>query len=109
MDSYRFQKGICLRLFVGEADMWHGKPLYQHIIEQASQHGVRGATVVRGIEGYGPEHYLSTERMVDIADNLPLLIEMVDSAERIEALLPTLDQLMQRGMITMTPVSIITG
>jgi PII-like signaling protein len=65
--------------------------------------------VRRGSEGFGPEHHLSTERLVDISDNLPLIVEMVDSTERIQALLPELDQLMQRGMITMTPIAIIAG
>src|SRR5260370_42648383 len=106
MHPYRTQKGKCLRLFIGEAEEWQGKSLYQVIIERAWQHGIRGATVFRGTEGFGPEHHLSTERLVDISENLPLIVEMVDSAERIEALLPELDQLMQRGMITVTPVAI---
>jgi PII-like signaling protein len=107
MHPYHSQAGTCLRLFVGEAEEWQGQPLYQTIVERAWQHGIRGATVLRGTEGFGPEHHLSTERLVDISDNLPLIVEMVDSTERIKALLPELDQLMQRGMITMTPVAII--
>jgi PII-like signaling protein len=107
MHPYHSQAGTCLRLFVGEAEEWQGTPLYQTIIERAWLHGIRGATVLRGTEGFGPEHHLSTERLVDISDNLPLIIEIVDSTERIEALLPELDQLMQRGMIMMTPVAII--
>jgi PII-like signaling protein len=107
MYPYHTQAGTCLRLFIGEADEWQGKPLCQAIIERAWQHGIRGATVLRGTEGFGPEHHLSTERLVDISDNLPLIVEIVDSPEHIEALLPELDQLMQHGMITTTPVTII--
>jgi PII-like signaling protein len=101
--------GKRLRLFVGEAEQWQGKPLYQAVIEQAHLHGALGATVLRGIEGFGPEHHLSTDRLPDIADNLPLLIEIVDTDEHIEALLPVLDHLMQRGMITVAPVEILSG
>jgi PII-like signaling protein len=107
MRPYRSQEGQYLRLFIGEAEEWQGKPLYQSIVERAWQHGIRGATVFRGTEGFGPEHHLSTERLVDISENLPIIVEMVDSPEHIQALLPELDPLMQRGMITVTPVSII--
>jgi uncharacterized protein len=107
MRPYQSIAGKRLRLFIGEAAQWHGRPLYQVIVEQAWQHGIRGAIVQRGIEGFGPEHHLSSERLPDIAVNLPLIIEIVDNTEGIEALLPTLDQFMQRGMITVTPVEII--
>lgn len=70
-------------------------------------HGARGATVLRGIEGFGPEHHLSTERLPDISENLPLIVEIIEQNDRIEALLPILDQIVQRGMVTMTPIEII--
>jgi len=105
--SYHVTKGKRLRLFVGEAEQWQGKPLHQVIVERAWQLGIRGATTLRGIEGFGPEHHLSTDRLPDIADNLPLIIEIVDSSEHIEQFLPILDQLMQWGMITITPVDIL--
>ena len=100
-------EGKRLRIFLGEAEEWQGKPLYQVIVELAYQHGIRGATVWRGIEGFGPEHHLSTDRLPDIADNLPMIVEMVDDENRIERFLPFLDRLVQRGMITSTPVEII--
>ncbi|HEY7418536.1 MAG TPA: DUF190 domain-containing protein [Ktedonobacteraceae bacterium] len=109
MHPYRSHEGICLRLFLGEAEEWQGQPLYQALIERAWQHGIKGATVLRATEGFGPEHHLSSTRLVDISDNLPIVIEMVDHYERIETLLPELDQVVQRGMITMTPVTIIEG
>jgi PII-like signaling protein len=63
--------------------------------------------VFRGIEGFGPSHHLSAERLPDISDNLPLMIEIVESQECVERLLPVLDQLVQRGTITVTPVEIV--
>ncbi|HZU68764.1 MAG TPA: DUF190 domain-containing protein [Ktedonobacteraceae bacterium] len=102
-------KGCRLRVFIGEGQQWQGKPLYQAIVEAAYRQGVAGATVLRGIEGFGPEHHLSTERLPDISDNLPIMVEIVESEERIQGLLPTLDQLVQRGMITLTPVEIVSG
>lgn len=103
------RQGKRLRIFIGESEEWQGKPLYRVILEYAQQQGVLGATVLRGIEGFGPAHHLSTERLPDISDNLPLIIEIVESEERITALLPVIDQLVQRGTITITPVEIVYG
>ncbi len=100
-------KHICI--FIGEAEEWHGKPLYRVILEQLQQHGALGATVLRGIEGFGPEHHLSTERLPDISDNLPLIIEVVDHEEKVATLLPLLDQLVQHGTITVSTVQIVHG
>jgi uncharacterized protein len=101
------RKGKRLRIYIGEAQEWQGKPLYRAILELAQQHGMAGATVVRGIEGFGPEHHLSTERLPDISDNLPVIVEIVESEERIAALLPLLDRIVQRGTMTVAPVEII--
>ena len=102
-------KGKRLRIFIGEAQEWQGKPLYRALVELAQQQGIAGATVLRGIEGFGPEHRLSTDRLPDIADNLPIIVEIVESEERIAALLPLVDRLVQRGMITVTPVEIVSS
>ena len=101
------RKGKRLRVFIGELQEWQGKPLYRAILELAQQHGIAGATVLRGIEGFGPEHHLSTERLPDISDNLPVIVEIVESEDRIETLLPALDRLVQRGTITVAPVEIV--
>jgi uncharacterized protein len=103
------RKGKRLRIFIGEAQEWQGKSLYRAIVELAQQQGIAGATVFRGIEGFGPEHHLSTDRLPDIANNLPMIVEIVEGEERLEALLPLLDRLVQRGMITVTPVEIVYG
>ena len=99
--------GKRIRIFVGEAEEWQGKPLYRALLEEAQRRGVAGATVMRGIEGFGPEHHLSSDRLPDIADNLPLIVEIVESAEKVEELLPVLDHMVQRGMITISPVEIV--
>ena len=101
------RQGQRLRIFLGEAEQWQGKPLYQALLDMAQRHHMAGATVLRGIEGFGPEHRLSTERLPDISDNLPLVIEMVDSEAQIERFLPVLDQMVQRGMISVTPLEIV--
>ena len=100
-------QGKRLRIFIGEAQEWQGKPLYRAIVELAQKQGAAGATVLRGIEGFGPEHHLSTERLPDISENLPLIVEIVESEEFIETLLPLLDRIVQRGMITLAPVEIV--
>jgi PII-like signaling protein len=100
--------GKRIRIFIGESRQWQSRPLYRVILELVQQHGASGATVLRGIEGFGPEHHLSSERLIDISENLPLVIEIVEKDEQVEILLPVLDQVVQQGMITVTPVEIIT-
>src|SRR5947209_3450351 len=101
------RSGKRIRIFLGEADEWQGRPLYRVILERVQQHGAMGATVLRGIDGFGPTHRLSADRLPDISDNLPLVIEIVESEEAIERLLPILDALVQRGTITVAPVEIV--
>ena len=101
------RRGKRIRIFIGEAEEWQGKPLYRAILENMQQQGVAGATVLRGIEGFGPAHHHSTERLPDISDNLALIIEIVELEERVEALLPLLDHIVQRGTITVSPVEIV--
>ncbi len=103
------RKGRCIRLFIGEAEEWQGKPLYRVILELVRQHGAMGATVVRGIEGFGPEHHLSTDRLPDISDNLPLIVEIIETEEKAEELLLLLDPIVQKGMLTVAPIEIIYG
>lgn len=99
--------GKRIRIFIGEAEEWQGKPLYRAILEHMQRQGASGATVLRGIEGFGPGNHLSAERLPDISDNLPLIIEIVEREERVAALLPLLDSLVQRGTITIAPVEIV--
>ncbi|MBE3567605.1 MAG: DUF190 domain-containing protein [Thermogemmatispora sp.] len=100
--------GKRLRIFVGEAEEWQGRPLYRVILEAAQRHQMAGATVLRGIEGFGPDHHLVSERLPDIADNLPLLIELVDSEEQIGRFLPVVQRMVSHGLITVTPVTMVS-
>jgi PII-like signaling protein len=103
------QPGKRIRIFIGETETWHGKPLAQILLDLATQHRIVGVTVQRGIEGFGPEHHLSTERLVDISDNLPIIVEMIETTEHLGTLLAQLDPLIQHGVMTITPVEIIQG
>ena len=77
-------EGKLLRLFIGESDTWHGKPLYQAIVERVRQEGLAGATVLRGIEGFGADSRLHTSRILRLSEDLPVVIEIVDTPEQID-------------------------
>ena len=100
-------EGKLVRIFIGESDNWHGKPLYQAIVRRAREEGIAGATVVRGIEGFGASSHLHTSRILRLSEDLPLLIEIVDTDERIEKLLPILDEMVGDGMVTIEKVQIV--
>ena len=100
-------EGKLLRIFVGESDRWHGKPLYQAIVERVRAEGLAGATVVRGIEGFGADSRLHTSRILRLSEDLPVVIEIVDSAERIDAVLPLLDEMVSEGLVTVEKVQVI--
>ena len=99
--------GKLLRIFVGESDTWHGKPLYQAIVERVRDEGLAGATVLRGIEGFGADSHLHTARILRLSEDLPVVIEIVDTDERIQAIIPILDEMVGEGMVTLERVEII--
>ena len=100
--------GKLLRLFIGESDTWHGKPLYQAIVERVRQEGLAGATVVRGIEGFGADSHLHTSRILRLSEDLPVVIEIVDTAEQIDRIVPILDEMVTEGMLTLERVQIVS-
>lgn len=100
-------EGKLLRIFIGESDRWHGRPLYQAIVERVRQEGLAGATVIRGIEGFGADSRLHTARILRLSEDLPVLIEIVDSAEQIDRILPVLDEMVGEGMVTVERVEVI--
>jgi hypothetical protein len=100
-------QGKLLRIFVGESDRWHGKPLYQAIVERVRAEGLAGATVVRGIEGFGADSRLHTSRLLRLSEDLPVVIEIVDTDEQIDRVLPLLDEMVGEGMVTLERVQII--
>ena len=101
-------EGKLLRIFIGESDTWHGKPLYQAIVERVRAEGLAGATVLRGIEGFGADSRLHTSRILRLSEDLPVVIELVDTPERIDAVLPLLDEMVEEGMVTVEPVQIVS-
>ena len=100
-------EGKLLRIFVGESDTWHGRPLYQAIVERVREAGLAGATVVRGIEGFGADSRIHTSRILRLSEDLPVVIEVVDTAERIDAIVPVLDEMVGEGMLTLERVQIV--
>ena len=101
-------EGKLLRVFVGESDRWHGKPLYQAIVQRVREEGLAGATVIRGIEGFGADSHLHTSRILRLSEDLPVVIELVDTAENIDRVLPLLDEMVEEGMVTVEPVHVIS-
>lgn len=99
--------GLLVRIYLGEADHVHGKPLYQAIVERLGERGIAGATVLRGIEGFGAKQHLHSTRILSLSTDLPILIEAVDSEEKIRAVLPELDEMLGDGLITLEKVEVI--
>ncbi len=100
-------EGKLLRIFVGESDTWHGNPLYDAIVELARKEGLAGATVIRGMEGFGAHSRLHTSRILRLSEDLPVVIEIVDGDEQIDRILPALDEMVEEGMVTVEPVHVI--
>ena len=100
-------EGQLLRVFVGESDRWEGKPLYEAIVRKVREKGLAGATVVRGMEGFGAHSRIHTTKILRLSEDLPIIIEIVDKAERIEQFLPDLDRMVTEGLITKERVHII--
>jgi PII-like signaling protein len=100
-------RGKLVRIFIGESDTWHGQPLYHAIVQGVRERGLAGATVIRGIEGFGAESHLHTARILRLSEDLPILIEIVDTEERINEILPMLDEMVTEGLVTLEAVEII--
>ncbi len=96
-----------LRIFIGESDRWHGAPLHEAIVRQARELGLAGATVLRGLAGFGAHSRMHTTKILRLSEDLPIVVEIVDRAERIEELLPHLDEMVGEGMMTLEKVQII--
>jgi PII-like signaling protein len=99
--------GMLLRVFIGESDRLDKEPLYQAIVHKARDMGLASATVLRGTEGFGAHSVVHKAAMLEMSSDLPIVIEMVDSAEKIHAILPHLDAMVKEGMITMENVRIL--
>jgi PII-like signaling protein len=100
-------QGLLVRIYIGESDHWHGRPLYQAIVALLRERGLAGATVLRGIEGFGANAHLHTSRILALSQDLPILIEVVDQEDRIRAILPELDGMVGDGLITLERVEVV--
>jgi len=99
---------LLARIYVGEADRHHGRPLHQAIVEYLRDRGIAGATVFRGVEGYGASSRLHTSRILRLSEDLPLLIEIVDQEDRLRAILPELDEMIGDGLVTLERIEVMT-
>ncbi len=100
-------KAVLLRIFIGEDDKHEHKPLYEAIVLKAREEGLAGATLLRGPMGYGHRSHLHTAKILRLSQDLPLVIEIVDSQEKIDAFLPLLDGMMTGGLVTMEEVKVL--
>lgn len=96
-----------LRIFIGESDKAEGRPLYEVIVTRAREAGLAGATVLRGAMGFGANSRVRTSKILRLSEGMPLVIEIVDEADKIEAFVPVLDGLITEGLVTKEPVQVI--
>jgi PII-like signaling protein len=101
------QDAVLLRIFIGEMEKWHHKPLYEAVVLKAREMKLGGATVLRGPMGFGKTSHLHTAKILDLSFNLPLVIEIVESEEKINAFLPVLDEMITSGLVTMEKVKVL--
>jgi PII-like signaling protein len=96
-----------MRIHIGESDKWHGKPLYEAIVEMLRKEKFSGVTVLRGVAGYGGSSIYHTDKILRLSQDLPIILEIVESTERIEQILPRLDEMVEGGLITLEKVRVI--
>jgi len=98
---------LLVRIFVGERDRWHGQPLYEAIVLEARRRGLAGATVLKGILGFGAHARLHAAKLLDLSEDLPIVVEIVDREEAVRAFLPVLDAMVAEGLVTLERVEIL--
>jgi PII-like signaling protein len=100
-------RALRLTVYIGEDDIWHHKPLYTEIVHRAHAAGLAGASVFRGIEGFGASSRIHTARLLSLSEDLPVAVVVVDTEERIRAFLPQLDELVTEGLVTLDDCEVI--
>jgi len=101
------QDGYLLRIFIGESDRWDGLPLYEAIVRTAREQHLAGATVLRGPMGFGANSRLHTTKILRLSEDLPIVVEIVDGKDKIDAFLPYLDEMVTEGLVTLEKVQVI--
>ncbi len=101
------EDGYLLRIFVGESDRHGHHPLYEDIVLQARKHGLAGATVLRGLMGFGKHSILHTAKILRLSEDLPMVVEIVDSREKIDSFLPLLEEMISDGLVTLERVQVL--
>lgn len=102
------EQGYLLRIFIGEQDRFDGKPLYEALVLKARETGLAGATVIRGDMGYGRSSVLHTSKILRLSEDLPIIVEIVDSLTKIENFLPLIDEMITDGLVTLEKVHVIS-
>jgi PII-like signaling protein len=100
------EKGHLLRIFIGESDKFEGLPLYEWIVRKARENGIAGTTVLRGLEGFGAHSRIHTSKILRLSEDLPIVIEIVDTLEKIEKFMPIIDETIDEGLATLEKVQI---
>ncbi len=99
-------EGLLLRIFIGEDDRWHGKALYEAILLLAKERGLAGCTVTRGLAGFGAASRIHTAKIERLSMDLPIVVEIVDSPDKVRALLPDIEEMVEDGLATLEPVEV---
>lgn len=101
------REGQLLRIFIGEADKWHGRPLYEEIINLARKEMLAGATAIKGFLGFGCKSRMHSTKILRLSADLPIIVEIVDSEEKIAAFLPHLDEMVREGLVTLEKANVL--
>jgi PII-like signaling protein len=101
------EEGMLLRIFIGESDTYKGKALYEQIVIKARELNLAGATVIRGIMGFGAHSRIHTAKLLALSEDMPVVVEIVDTEEKLNSLLPFLDEIMKDGMVTIEKAKVI--
>jgi uncharacterized protein len=96
-----------MRIHIGESDKWHGKPLHEAIVTLLRKEGFSGATVLRGVGGYGGSSIYHTDKLLRLSQDLPIVVEVIETQERIDQILPRMDEMVEGGLITLEKVRVI--
>jgi uncharacterized protein len=98
---------VLVRIFIGESDRWHGRPLAGALVERLREEGFAGATVLRGLAGFGARSIVHTAHLLELSQDLPLVVEVVDTQEHVDRLVPILDEMMADGLVTLEKVRVL--